>query len=90
MTPAITAKILDVIKSLTRKREYELTRREVEILRLIADGKDNTEIASSLSINVRTVANQVSNILFKMNTKNRMEAEAIARREGLIDQRYGL
>lgn len=90
MTPTITAKILDVIKGLTKKREYELTKREVEILRLMADGKDNRDIASTLSINVRTVANHVSNILFKMNAKNRTEAAAIARREGLIDQMYEL
>ena len=84
MTPAITAKILNIIKGLTRKREYELTKREVEILRLIADGKDNSEIANALSINIRTVANHVSNILFKMNAKNRTEAAAMARRDGLI------
>lgn len=51
---------------------------------MIADGKDNKEIASSLSINIRTVANHVSNVLFKMNAKNRTEAAAIARREGII------
>lgn len=85
MTPAITAKILNVIKSLTKDREYELTKREVEILGLIADGKGNSEIANALSINIRTVANHVSNILFKMNAKNRTEAAAIARRDGLID-----
>ncbi len=90
MTPAITAKILNIIKSLTKKREYELTKREVEILRLIADGKDNSEIANALSINIRTVANHVSNILFKMNAKNRTEAAAIARKDGIIDQRYVL
>jgi len=52
---------------------------------LIADGKDNSEIASSLSINIRTIANHVSNILFKMKAKNRTVAAAIARREGLVD-----
>lgn len=52
---------------------------------MIADGKDNKEIASALSINIRTFANHVSNVLFKMNAKNRTEAAAIARREGLVD-----
>jgi DNA-binding NarL/FixJ family response regulator len=51
----------------------------------MAEGKDNKEIASSLNINIRTVANHVSNILFKMNEKNRTEAATIARREGIID-----
>ena len=54
-------------------------------MRLIVNGKDNSEIANALSINIRTVANHVSNILFfKMNAKNRTEAAAIARREGLV------
>lgn len=85
MTPAITAKILNVIKNLTKNRQYELTKREVEILRSIAEGKDNSEIANALSINIRTVANHVSNILFKMNAKNRTEAAVIARKDGVID-----
>ena len=45
--------------------------------------KDNKKIASSPSINIRTVANHVSNILFQMNAKNRTEAPAIVKREGL-------
>ena len=52
---------------------------------MIADVKDNKEIACLLSINIRTVANYLSNILFKMNAKNRTEAAAIAGKDGLID-----
>ncbi len=85
ITPSITAKILDEIKKLTEKCKFELTKRELQILRFIADGKDNNGIAQALDIDIRTVANHVSNILFKMNAKNRTEAAAIARKEGLID-----
>jgi DNA-binding NarL/FixJ family response regulator len=85
MTPAITAKLLNVIKNLRTSREYSLTEREMEILRVIAEGKDNREIAGVLNIHVRTVANHVSNILYKINARNRTEAVAIARRDGLID-----
>ncbi len=85
ITPSITAKILHEIKRLTEKSKFELTKRELQILRLMSEGKDNKDIADSLNIDIRTVANHVSNILFKMNAKNRTEAAAIARKERLID-----
>ncbi len=85
ITPSITAKILDEIKKLTEKCKFELTKRELQILRFIADGKDNNGIAQALDIDIRTVANHVSNILFKMNAKNRTEATVITRRKGIMD-----
>jgi DNA-binding NarL/FixJ family response regulator len=85
ITPSITAKILNEIKRLTEKCKFELTKRELQILRYMTEGKDNNGIAKALDIDIRTVANHVSNILFKMNAKNRTEAAAIARKEGLID-----
>ncbi|MEC4676055.1 MAG: response regulator transcription factor [Nitrospirota bacterium] len=85
MTPSMTSKILKVMKRLTDSRKYELTKRELQILKLITDGNDNKGIAGALDIETRTVANHVSNILFKLNVKNRTEAAAIARKEGLID-----
>lgn len=62
-----------------------LTRREVEVLRLVAAGKGNREIASSLFLSANTVANHVRNILAKTNTANRTEAAAFARRASLLD-----
>ena len=56
----------------------------------MAEGKDNRNIGNTLGINITTVANHVSNILFKMNAKKGTEAAAIGRREGIIDQRYVL
>lgn len=85
MTPSMTAKILRVVQRLSDHDKYELTKREIEILKLITEGKDNKEIAKALEIDIRTVANHVSNLLFKMSAKNRTEAAAIARREGLVD-----
>jgi len=84
MTPSMIAKVLRVVQRLSDKDKYELTRRELEILRLIAEGNDNKGIAKMLAIDIRTVANHVSNLLFKMSAKNRTEAAAIARREGLV------
>jgi predicted ATPase/DNA-binding CsgD family transcriptional regulator len=60
-----------------------LTEREVEVLRLIAGGKSNREIADGLFITANTVANHVKNILSKTATANRTEAAAYARNHGL-------
>ncbi len=61
-----------------------LTGREVEVLRLVASGKTNTEIATKLVISPNTVANHVRNILAKTNTANRVEATAYAIHSNLI------
>lgn len=60
-----------------------LTQREVEVLRLIALGKSNHEIAEELFISLRTVANHVTNILNKTSAANRTSAAAYASRHGL-------
>jgi DNA-binding NarL/FixJ family response regulator len=61
-----------------------LTPREVEILRVIAEGKTNREIAEALLISEKTVARHVSNILAKLDLSSRAAATAHAYREGLI------
>ncbi len=85
MTPSMTSKILNVVKKQSDDPKYELTKRELEVLRLVTEGRDNRGIAKELQIDERTVANHVSNLLFKMNAKNRTEAAAIARREGIVE-----
>ena len=60
-----------------------LSEREVEVLRLIAIGRNNREIGQVLSISPNTVANHVRSILEKTYTANRTEAAAFANREGL-------
>jgi DNA-binding CsgD family transcriptional regulator/tetratricopeptide (TPR) repeat protein len=55
-----------------------LTRRELEVLRLIAAGRTNREIAERLFVGQKTVATHVSNILSKLGAANRVEAVAIA------------
>ena len=61
-----------------------LTQREVEVLRLVAAGKSNPEIAEELFISPRTVTTHVSNILNKINAANRVEAATYASRQGLV------
>jgi DNA-binding CsgD family transcriptional regulator len=63
-----------------------LTEREVEVLRLVAAGKSNHEIARLLFRSRYTVANHVRNILTKTNAANRTEAAGFAMRHGLLKQ----
>ena len=63
-----------------------LTSREREVLRLIAAGRSNKEIASVLFIAPKTASVHVSNILGKLGAASRTEAAAIAHREGLVSQ----
>ena len=61
----------------------DLTPREVEVLRLLAAGQTNRDIAAELFITTNTVANHVKNILSKTDSANRTEAAAFAARHGL-------
>jgi DNA-binding CsgD family transcriptional regulator len=65
--------------------EYGLTKREIEVLREVADGKTDAEIAESLFISPKTASNHVSNILRKTGTGNRTEAVHIASTKGLVN-----
>ncbi|WP_244817523.1 AAA family ATPase [Caballeronia sp. Lep1P3] len=62
-----------------------LTRREVEVLRLVAIGRNNRDIARVLDISSNTVANHIRSILEKTYTANRTEAAAFASHAGLLD-----
>ena len=67
----------------TRPAELDLTRRELEILRLLAAGASNREIADRLYITPATTARHVANILAKLGVDSRAKATAVARRHGL-------
>jgi DNA-binding NarL/FixJ family response regulator len=60
-----------------------LTVREAEVLRLVAAGRSNREIAAELFISAKTASVHVSNILAKLNASTRTEAAAIAHRAGI-------
>ena len=79
---------LKLIRELSRPSdlpptEKPLTEREVEVLRLVAQGLTNQEIAEKLVISERTVGTHVSNILEKLHLANRTQAALYALREGL-------
>lgn len=61
-----------------------LTPRESEVLRLLAQGENTREMADSLGVSPATVRTHVENILRKLNVHSRLEAVAVARRDGSI------
>ncbi len=64
--------------------EEALAERDIEILRLLADGQSNQEIAGQLSISEKTVRNRLSLVFQRLHLKNRTEAALYAMRHGLV------
>lgn len=86
-SPSVAARLIDFFGSLRPEAvSYpfpELTAREREVLNLIAQGRNNVEIAKSLALSAKTVANHVSNILSKLQVADRTQALLRAREAGL-------
>ncbi|WP_449622740.1 response regulator [Robertmurraya sp. Marseille-Q9965] len=68
-----------------RRPLHLLTRRECEVLQLLADGKSNRGIGEALFISEKTVKNHVSNILQKMNVNDRTQAVVVAIKNGWVE-----
>ena len=89
ISPTIAAKMLQRIRSTGAVPEAaatvrtELSDREIEVLKLIAGGKNNAEIASDLYVSSKTVKNHISNILTKLQISNRIQAAVYAVKSGL-------
>lgn len=79
-----------VIKELQGRREdtlnpfTELSERELEVLKLIADGMSNAEMATKLVLSEKTIKGHVSNILSKLHLVDRTQAAVYAWREGVV------
>jgi DNA-binding NarL/FixJ family response regulator len=89
ISPHIASKVLQRIRATSVEAggavgRPELSDRETEVLRLIANGKDNGEIAQELHISPKTVKNHISNILMKLQIDNRIQAAVYAVRSGLV------
>ena len=90
ISPAMAAKLLDEFKQMSRPDRAtvlapRLTERELDVLRLVARGLNNRDIAKQLFISENTVKNHVRNILEKLQLHSRMEAVMYAVRERLLD-----
>jgi len=83
LTPLLKEKMEE--KSNLSSEEDSLTKREVEVLKLIAEGLFNKEIAYMLAISEKTVKNHVSNIFKKINVSDRTQAAVYAIRNNLVD-----
>lgn len=84
LTPMLKKRLEDK-NSGSKKFEETLTRREIEVLKLLAEGLFNKEIAYTLNISEKTVKNHVSNIFKKINVSDRTQAAVYAIKHNLVD-----
>jgi NarL family two-component system response regulator LiaR len=89
MSPQVAARVMRELRQGADERpalDTDLSEREIEVLRLIAEGRSNTEIAERLVISEHTVKRHVSNILSKLHLADRTQAAVYAWREGMVDK----
>ena len=90
ISPTIAAKVLQRVRAsspmpdIAEQIQTQLSEREIEVLKLIANGRDNADIAGQLHISPKTVKNHISNILMKLQIENRIQAAVYAVRSGLV------
>jgi NarL family two-component system response regulator LiaR len=90
LQPEIARKLMHDIQGQENRKPLKnaLTDREIEILRQVALGKTNQEIADELVVSERTVRTHITNILAKLRLSNRTQAALYALREGIAHMRY--
>ena len=90
ISPNIASKVLQRVRStssvpaIAETIRAELSDRELQVLKLIANGKDNAQIARELFISPKTVKNHISNILMKLQIDNRIQAAVYAVKSGIV------
>src|SRR5207245_332925 len=87
MASAVANRVIDMLTGTSTPKEFYdgLTAREVEILKLIAIGQANKQIARRLNISDKTVRNHVSNMYEKLHIYDRSQAVLYAVRKGLVE-----
>jgi two-component system NarL family response regulator len=92
ISPSMASKLLTEFATMVRKDDERqqvptprLTEREMEVLKLVAKGMNNRDIAKKLFISENTVKNHIRNILEKLQLHSRMEAVVYAVREKLLE-----
>src|SRR5204863_1330007 len=92
LSPELAATMLGEVRNLVRQEEAGaapgtdpiISKREEEVLQLIADGLSTTEVAAQLYISVKTVKNHLASIYQKLDTRDRTQAVLQAVRMGII------
>jgi two-component system NarL family response regulator len=92
ISPSMASKLLTEFATMVKKTDEKpaaaqprLTEREMEVLRLVAKGRNNRDIAKELFISENTVKNHIRNILEKLHLHSRMQAVVYAVREKLLE-----
>ena len=90
LDPQVSAKLIAALRNSSasmipsQTESLDLTTREIDVLRLIAQGASNREISESLVISQGTVKNHISNILSRLGLRDRTQAALFAREKGLL------
>jgi two-component system, NarL family, response regulator DevR len=91
LDPQTAARVVARLRELENKAEADafrdLSPRETDVLRLVAEGKSNKEISAALNLSGNTVRNYISNILEKLEVSNRVELATFAVTHHLIESR---
>ena len=92
LAPSVAGKLIGQLSAQSAKQgtdqplvEHNLTTRELDVLRLVATGATNREIAEKLCVSEGTVKNHVSNILSRLGLRDRLQAALYAHEHGLVD-----
>lgn len=83
LIPAMNSRLIN--RNIDKDKIDSLTKREIEILKQIAGGRFNKEIADSLNITERTVKNHISNLFKKIDVNDRTQAAVFAIRNNLVN-----
>jgi DNA-binding NarL/FixJ family response regulator len=89
LAPSVTRRIINEFAQRTPRKDLNeklnsLTEREIEVMRLIAKGKTNSEIAADLFVGETTVKTHISNLFTKLDLRDRVQAVVYAYESGLI------
>lgn len=90
LDPSVTRRVLSLMRQQGENKPdpfKDLTIREVDVLRLLAGGKTNAEIAESLVLSDKTIRNHISVILSKLQVNNRVEAATYATKHNIAQYR---
>ena len=84
LSPADVTRLLPALTNRRSRIGHDLTARELDVLRLLAEGRPTPQIASELFIAATTARNHIQSVISKLGAHSRLEAVAIALREKIV------